>query len=60
MSLITSVISNCQTGKPKLNQIFIFWFEEDVIPLHNEFKLEQISGSENKKKSYLVKKMFRT
>ena len=25
MSLITSVISNCQSGRPKLIQIFIFW-----------------------------------
>ena len=34
MSLITSVVSNRQSGRPKLIQIFIFWFEEDVISLY--------------------------
>ena len=56
MSLITSVISYCQSGRPKLIQIFLFCFEEDVISLYNEFKLEWRSGSEKKEKSYLVKK----
>ena len=48
MSLITSVISNRQSRRPKLIQILLFWFEEDAIYLYNEFKLERISGSENK------------
>ena len=60
MSLITSVMSNRQSGRPKLIQIFIFWFEEYVIYFYNEFKLEQRSGSEKEEKSYLVKKKSRT
>ena len=52
MSLITSVISNSQSGRPKLIQIFLFWFEEDVISLYNEFKLERRSVSE-KKENYI-------
>ena len=55
MSLITSVISNIQSRRPKLIQIFLFWFEEYVISLYNEFKLERISGSEKKERPYIVK-----
>ena len=55
MSLITSVSSNCQLGRPKLIQIFIFWFEEYAISLYNEIRLEQISDSEKKEQSNLVK-----
>ena len=50
MSLISSVISNRQSGRPKLIMIFLFWFEEDVISLYNEFKLEKISVTEMKEK----------
>ena len=35
ISLIKSVSSNSQSGRPKLIQIFIFWFEKDVISLYN-------------------------
>ena len=55
MSLITSVISSRQSGRPKLNQIFLFCFEEYAISLYNEFKLERRSGSEKKEKSNIVK-----
>ena len=60
MSLITSAISNRRSRRAKLIQIFLFWFEEDIISLYNEFKLERRSGSEKKEKSYIVKKMFTT
>ena len=50
MSLITSVSSNFQLGILKLIQIFLFWFEEDVIYLYNGFKIERISDSEKKDK----------
>ena len=40
ISLIKIVNSNCQLGRPKLMQIFIFWLEEYVICLYDEFKLE--------------------
>ena len=43
MSLISSVISNRKKGRPKLILIFLFWFEEYVISLYNEFKLEKRS-----------------
>ena len=49
MSLITIVNSNCQLGGPKLIQIFIFWFEEDVISFYNEFKIERKTYSEKRK-----------
>ena len=39
MSLITVLNSNSQLGRPKLIQIFLFWFEEDVISLCSEFNL---------------------
>ena len=60
MSLITSVISDRQSRRPKLIQIFLFWFEENVISLYNKFKLERRSGSEKREKSYRVKNMFTT
>ena len=59
MSLITNVRSDCQLGRPKLIQIFSFWFEEYVISLYNEFKLERRSGSEKKEKSNQVNKYFK-
>ena len=60
MSLIRNVSSNYQLGRPKLIQIFLFWFEEDFIYLYNKFNLERISDSENKEKSNIVEKIFRT
>ena len=56
MSLITYVNSNRQLGRPKLIQIFLFWFEEYFISLYDEFKLERKTYSEK----YPVKKMFKT
>ena len=60
MSLIKNVSSDCQLGRPKLIQIFLFWFEEDFISLYNEFRLERISDSEKKEKSNLVKRFSGT
>ena len=48
MSLIYSVMSNCKKGRTKLIMMFLFWFEEDVISLYNEFKLENRSVTEKK------------
>ena len=48
MSLITIVNSNRQLGRPKLNQMFLFWFEEYVIYLYGEFKLDRKTDSEIK------------
>ena len=56
MSLIIILGADSQLGRPKLVKIFIFWFEEDVIYLYNEFKLERTSDSEKKEKSNLEKK----
>ena len=50
MSLIYSVMSNRKKWRPKLILIFLFWFEEDIISLYNEFKLEKISVTEKKEK----------
>ena len=50
MSLIYSAMSDRKKGRPKLILIFIFWFEEDIISLYNEFKLEKISVTEKKEK----------
>ena len=58
MSLITSVMSNRKKWRPKLMQIFIFWFEEYLISLYNEFKLENISVTEKKEKSNTTRKNF--
>ena len=51
MSLITTVISNCQLGRQKLVQIFSFWFEEDVISLYNEFRHEKKTDYEKMNKT---------
>ena len=59
MSLVTIVNSSLQLGRPKIIQIFPFCFEEYIISLYNEFKLEREKKSE-KKKSNLVVKMFKT
>ena len=39
MSLIHSVMSNKKKGRPKLILIYLFWFEEDLISLYNEYKI---------------------
>ena len=51
MSLIRSVMSNKSKGRPKLILIFIFWFEEDLISLYNEYKIEAKSFSDKNNKS---------
>ena len=60
MSLITGVISNRQSRRPKLILVFLFWFEEDVISLYNEFKLEKRSVTDKKEKSKAMRKTFTT
>ena len=49
MSLITTVNSNHQLGRPKLIKIFLFWFKEYIISLYDEFNIERKSDSEIKK-----------
>ena len=47
-SLIENVMSNKKKGRSKLIQIFLFWFEEDLISMYNEYKIEARSVSDNK------------
>ena len=49
MSFIKILNSNHQLGRANLIEIFLFWFEEDVISLYDDFKLEQKTDSEKKK-----------
>ena len=53
MSLIYSVMSKINKGRPKLILIFLFWFEEDLISLYNDYKIEakSVSDKNNKSKS---------
>ena len=51
MSLIKIVDLNHELGRPDLEQIFGFWFEEYVIFLYNEFKPERKTYSEKVKYS---------
>ena len=60
MSLICSVMSNKQKGRPKLILIFLFWFEEDLISLYNEYKIEAKSVTDKKVKSNAMRKTFTT
>ena len=48
MSLISIVMPNIKSGRPKLILIFIFWIGEDVISLYNEFKRKKRSVTEMK------------
>ena len=57
MSLIKIVNSNLQFGRPKLMQIFIFWYEEDVITLLDESKIEWKTDYENFKSSEKCSKL---
>ena len=41
MSLITIVSSDRKSGILKLTKLFLIWFEECGIYLHNEFNLER-------------------
>ena len=52
-SLIDNVMSNKKKGRPKLIQIFLFWFEENLISLYNEYKIEAkyVSDKNNKSNS---------
>ena len=47
-SLIENVISNKNKGRSKLMQIFLFWFEEDLLSLYHESKIEGQSDSGKK------------
>ena len=49
MSLIRSVMPNKKKGRPKFILIFLFWFEEDLISLSNEYKIEEKSVSDKNK-----------
>ena len=60
MSLIHSVMSNKKKGIPKLILIFIFWFEEDLISLYNEYKIEAKSISDKNNKSNSMRKIITT
>ena len=53
-------MSNRKKGRPKLILVFLFWFEEDVISLYNEFKLEKRSVTDKKEKSKAMRKTFTT
>ena len=41
-------MSNKNKGRSKLIQIFLFWFEEDLISLYNEYNIEAQSVSDKK------------
>ena len=58
MSLIRSVMSNKKKGRPKFIMIYIFWFEEDLISLYNEYKIEATSVSDKKDKSKAMRKNY--
>ena len=58
MSLIRSVMSNKKKGRSKLILIFLFWFEEDLISLYNEYKIEVKSVSDKKDKSKAMRKNY--
>ena len=60
MSLIRSVMSNKKKGRSKLILIFLFWFEEDLISLYNEYKIEAKSFSDKKDKSKSMRKTITT
>ena len=60
MSLIRCVMSNKKKGRSKLMLIFIFWFEEDLISLYNEYKIEAKSVSDKKGKSKAMRKTITT
>ena len=50
-SLIENVMPNKKKGRPKLIQILLFWFEEDLISLYNEYEIEAKSVSDKNNKS---------
>ena len=60
MSLIYSVMSNKKKGRPKLILIFIFWFEEDLISLYNEYNIEAKFFSDKNNKSNSMRKIITT
>ena len=60
MSLIRSVMLIEKKGRSNMIIIFLFWFEEDLISLYNEYKLEAKSVYDKKDKSKVVRKTFST
>ena len=58
MSLIRSVMPNKNKGRSKLIIIFLFWFEEDLISLYNEYKIEVKYVSDKKDKSKSMRKNY--
>ena len=53
-------MSNKNKGRPKLILIFLFWFEEDLISLYNEYRIEAKSISDKNKKSKATRKTITT
>ena len=47
-SLIDNEMPNKKKVRSKLIQILLFWFEEDLISLYNEYKIEAQSDSDKK------------
>ena len=60
MSLICSVMSNKKKGRPKLILIYLFWFEEYLIFLYNEYRIEVKSVSDKNNKSKSTRKTITT
>ena len=59
-SLIDNVMSNKKKGRPKLILIFLFWFEEYLISLYNEYNIEAKYVSDKNKKSKAIRKTITT
>ena len=60
MSLIRSVMPNKNKRRSKLTLIFVFRFEEDLIYMYNEYKIEAKSVSDKKDKSKAMRKTITT
>ena len=57
-SLIHNVMSNQKKGRSKLIMILFFWFEEDLISLYNEYKIEAKSDPDKNVKSYITRNKY--
>ena len=53
-------MSNKKKGRPKLILIFIFWSEEDLISLYNEYNIEAKSVSDKNNKLKAMRKSIKT
>ena len=53
-----NVMSNKKKGRPKLILIFLFWFEEYLISLYNEYKIEANSVSDKNNKSNSMRQTY--